>query len=129
MSKNPPIRPGLIIKECLQQRPMGISEMHRVYKDEVDALNALRSKGAKVHASTYWSFARHCQFARDLGLIEKDHEAPLEYPPDGEVLLSIRNGQVVPSTRVIYRLTSAGRSEEEAWYNLRGAVRAQLGWG
>jgi hypothetical protein len=129
MSKNPPIRPGLIIKEALQHRPMGISEIHRLYKERVNEINALRSKADKIRAATYWSFARQCQFARALGLIEKDHEAPLEYPPGGEVLLSIRGRKVVPATRVIYRLTGAGESEESAWLNLSGAVKEHLGWG
>ena len=129
MSKNPPVRPGLIIKEALGRRPMGISEIHRVYKEKVNEINSLRSKADRIHPATYWSFARQCQFARALGLIEKDHEAPLEFPPDGEVLLSIRDNQVVPATRVIYRLTAAGESEDGAWLNLSGAVKEQLGWG
>jgi hypothetical protein len=129
MSKNPPIRPGLIIKEALEDRPMGISEIHRVYRDKVNELNALRSRADKIHGATYWSFARQCQFARRLGLIEVDHEAPLEYPPDSQVLLSIRGDKVVPATRVIYRLTAAGMSEEDAWLNLGAAVRSRLGWG
>ena len=108
---------------------MGISEIHRVYRERVNELNALRSKADKIHGATYWSFARQCQFARALGLIEKDHEAPLDYPPDGEVLLSIREGEVVPSTRVIYRLTGAGSAEDDAWLNLGAAVRERLGWG
>ena len=129
MSKNPPIRPGLIIKEALQGRPMGISEMHRLYKERVKEINDLRDKANKIRAATYWSFARQCQFARALGLIEKDHEAPLEYPPDGQVLLSIRDNKVVPATRVIYRLTSAGLAQESAWLSLAGAVRDKLSWG
>lgn len=129
MSKNPPIRPGLIIKEALERGPLGISEIHRLYKDEVKKANALRSKQDAIRSATYWSFARQCQFARALGLIEKDHEAPLEYPPDSQVLLSIRDGQVVPSTRVVYRLTSEGRAEEQAWLNLGAAVKERLGWG
>jgi hypothetical protein len=129
MSKNPPIRPGLIIKESLESRPMGISEMHRIYKEKVKEINALRSRADRIRPATYWSFARQCQFARALGLIEKDHEAPLEYPPNGDVLKSIRNGKVVPSTRVIYRLTSAGMAEEDAWLSLSAAVKGRLGWG
>jgi hypothetical protein len=129
MSKNPPIRPGLIIKEALEGHPMGVSEMHRLYKGRVNELNALRSRADRLQAATYWSFARLCQFARALGLIEMDHEAPLEFPPNGEVLLTIRQGEVVPSTRVIYRLTSEGRAEEGAWLNLGAAVRERLGWG
>jgi hypothetical protein len=129
MSKNPPVRPGLIIKEALETKAMGISEMHRIYRDKVKELNALRSRADRIRGATYWSFTRQCQFARKLGLIEVDHEAPLEYPPDGEVLLSIRHGKVVPATRVIYRLTAAGRAEQNAWYNLGAAVRQQLGWG
>lgn len=127
MSKNPPIRPGLIIKEALQQRAMGISEMHRVYKEQVKELNGLRSKADRIRAATYWSFARQCQFARELGLIEADHEAPLEYPPGGKPLLSIRGRKVVPATRVIYRLTAAGESEDAAWLNLSGAVKSHYG--
>jgi len=129
MSKNPPIRPGLIIQKALQQQPMGVSEMHRLYKDRVNELNGLRGRADRIRPATYWSFARQCQFARALGLIEKDHEAPLQYPPDGEVLLSIRDKKVVPATRVIYRLTSAGMAEDSAWLNLSGAVRERLGWG
>jgi hypothetical protein len=129
MSKNPPIRPGLIIKEALGRQPMGISEMHRVYRERVNELNSLRSKADRIRAATYWSFARQCQFARALGLIEADHEAPLEYPPGGKPLLSIRGRKVVPATRVVYRLTAAGESEDAAWLNLSGAVKSQLGWG
>lgn len=129
MSKNPPIRPGLIMKEALEGGPMGISEMHRVYRDKVKGANALRSKQDRIRPATYWSFARQCQFARALGLIEKDHEAPLQYPPDGEVLLTIRDGKVVPSRRVIYRLTSQGTADDEAWLNLSGTARSRLGWG
>ena len=129
MSKNPPIRPGLIIREALESRPMGISEIHRLYRERENEINALRSRADKIHGATYWSFARHCQFARALGLIEKDHEAPLEYPPDGEALLSIRDRKVVPATRVIYRLTGSGSAEEDAWLNLGAAVRERLGWG
>lgn len=129
MSKNPPVRPGLIIKDALLQRPMGISEMHRIYKAQIADINALRSRADRLRGATYWSFARQCQFARALGLIEKESEAPLEYPPDGDALLAIRDGKVVPATRVIYRLTPAGREEETAWYNLGGAVRERLGWG
>lgn len=129
MSKNPPIRPGLIIKEALEGGPLGISEIHRIYKEKVKTVNALRSRQDAIRCATYWSFARQCQFARALGLIEKDHEAPLEYPPDGQVLLSIRGREVVPATRVIYRLTAEGRSEESAWLNLGAAVKERLGWG
>lgn len=128
MSKNPPIRTGLIIKEALEGGAMGISELHRIYKGKVTEVNGLRSRADRVHGATYWSFARQCQFARALGLIEMDHEAPLK-DPHGDVLMAIRDGKVVPSTRVIYRLTPEGLSEEIAWYNLGGAVRDRLGSG
>ena len=128
MSKNPPIRPGLIIKECLERGPMGVSEMHRVYKEKVKEINVVRSKADRIRAATYWSFARQCQFARAMDLIEKDHEAPLEYPPDGDSLLAIRDNKVVPATRVIYRLTAAGQSEESAWRNLGAGAGERKGW-
>jgi hypothetical protein len=125
MSKNPPIRPGLIIKKALERRPLGISELHREYKEQLEELNGLRSKQQRIHGCTYWSFARMCQFARALGLIEVDHEAPIE-ELHAEVLKTIRGNKVVPATRVIYRLTSAGRAEEEAWYNLSGSFSGAI---
>ena len=127
MSKNPPIRPGLIIKECLERGPMGVSEMHRVYKEKVKEINVVRSKADRIRAATYWSFARQCQFARAMGLIEKEREAPID-DPDVEGLLTIRDGKVKPSTRVIYRLTAAGQSEESAWRNLGAGARERMGW-
>jgi hypothetical protein len=108
---------------------MGISEIHRIYRDKVKEANALRSKQDRIRSATYWSFARVCQFARALRLIEKDHEAPLEYPPPGKVLLAIRDGKITTSTRIIYRLTSQGRTDDDAWLNLGAAVRDRLGWG
>jgi len=131
VSKNPPVRPGLIIKQALEQGPHGISEMHRIYKDEVASINALRGKATRIRSATYWSFSRQCQFARALGLIEVDREEPFRPFPGREdnPLLSIRDGEVVTSTRMIYRLTPAGRAEETAWYNLGGAARDRLGWG
>jgi len=131
MSKNPSIRPGLIIKEALQGQPMGISEIYRVYKDRLETINSLRSKADKIRGGTYWSFARQCQFARALGLIEYDHEKRFKPFPkrDDNPLLAIRNGKVTESTQVIYRLTAAGNSEDSAWRNLAGAVRDKLGWG
>lgn len=129
MSKNPPVRPGHIIKECLSSGPMGVSEMHRVYKERVYQVNSLRSRAQRIRSATYESFAKQCQFAKRLGLIEKDHEAPLDYPPSGNGLLSIRDGEVVPATRVVYRLTAEGRSEDSAWDNLSGVARERLGWG
>jgi hypothetical protein len=131
VSKNPPIRPGLIIKEALETGPMGISEMHRVYKQKVYAANALRSRADAIHGATYWSFARQCQFARALGLIETVGQKDFRpYPSRKDnPLLAIRQGQVTTSTKVIYRLTAAGSSEETAWLNLRAAVKERLGWG
>jgi hypothetical protein len=126
MSKNPPIRPGLIIKEALESRPMSISEMHRLYRDKVNGLNALRSRADKIHGATYWSFARQCQFAKKLGLIEVDHETPIEKDPEAhKELVAIRHGRISPSTKVIYRLTSLGAGQEDAWYNL-GSVYKQV---
>jgi len=130
MSKNPPIRPGLIIHDELMKGPRGISEMHRTYKDKVYELNSLRSRADRVHAANYWSFARECQFAKSLGLIEEDHQAPItnKRVPQSDRLLAIRGGKVVPSTRVIYRLTGEG-IDSAAWLNLSGAAKETLGWG
>lgn len=131
MSKNPPVRTGLIIKRELEKGPQSVSGMHWAYKDDVNEINSLRSKVNRIRRATYWSFARQCQFARALGLIEKDHEKPSRpYPKRTDnPLLAIRDGKVTESTQVFYRLTAAGLAEETAWYNLGGAVRDRLGWG
>jgi hypothetical protein len=126
MSKNPPIRPGLIIKDALGRQPMSVSEMHKVYRDKVDEVNSLRSKADRIRKASYWSFARQCQFARALGLIERDHEEPIKKDPEAHKdLVAIRHGRVTPSTRVIYRLTGLGAGQEDAWYNL-GSVYRQV---
>jgi hypothetical protein len=128
MSKNPPIRPGLIIKEALESGPMSISEMHRLYKAKLYTMNSLRSRADKIRGATYWSFARQCQFAKKLGLIEVDHEAPIGKKPEAhKKLVAIRHGRVSPSNQVIYRLTSLGAGQEDAWYNLGSVYKEVIG--
>jgi|GEM_PF-5784974 len=128
MSRNPPVRTGLTIKEALEGGPLAIADMHRIYKDKMTAVNALRSKRDRIRPATYWSFARQCQFARALGFIEKESETPVSEVPQGDRLLAIRDGKVVPSTVIIYRLTAAGLAEQDAWGNLQGAARKHFGW-
>lgn len=128
MSKNPPIRPGLIIRDELAKGSKGISEIHRVYKKKIEELNSTRDRANRIRGCSYWSFATLCRFARELGLIEEVGESPID-SRYSEGLLTIRGRKVVPATRVIYRLTAAGESEDGAWLNLSGAVKERLGWG
>jgi hypothetical protein len=128
MSKNPPIRPGLIIRDELATGSKGISEMHRTYKHKLEMLNSTRARANRIRGCSYWSFATLCRFARELGLIEEVGEGPIDSRYSNE-LLTIRDRKVVPARRIIYRLTVEGESEEAAWLNLSGAVRERLGWG
>ena len=118
---------GYFIKDTLLE--MGTanpSAMHKLYKAVIMEVNSDRPKGHGYKISTYWSFLRACEFARSLGLIEKDREAPIA-EAGHEQLLSIRvhpdtkRKRVVPSARVFYRLTSEGATDEYAWGNLRKA--------
>ena len=125
-----PVKAGLLIRDLLMERgPLSPSEMHRIYKEKVKEANALRPRNKKLKPMTYWSFLRLCQFARELGLIEKVGEEEIEFPMSEKPLLTIRDGKVVESKRVLYALTEKGKEDEEAWKNLRRAVRERLGWG
>jgi len=115
---------GYFIKDTLSSSgSLNPSELHRLYKTAIMKVNRDRSKGHGYKISTYWSFLRSCEFARSLGLIEKDYEETIE----DTKLLSVRvhpdtkRKQVIPSARVYYRLTSEGATDEYAWGNLRKA--------
>lgn len=125
---------GYFIKDTLSSSgPLNPSKMHFLYKAAIMEVNYNRPKGHGYKISTYWSFLRSCEFARSLGLIEKDREAPIA-EAGHEQLLSIRvhpdtkRKRVVPSTRVFYRLTAEGVADDYSWGNLRKAVSDRFGW-
>lgn len=108
-----PIRPGLIIQEyLLEHGGASISELHRHYKRLVREENARRARGKEIkpmHGASFRSYFHNCG---RLGLVRAIGEKPIEGKRT-HGLLSIRGTMVVPSTQVIYELTSAGRSSDD----------------
>lgn len=112
------IRPGLFIKEYLESHDEAyISEIHRAYKAAWAEVNSLRDKKTHIHTATYENFRKYFDHLIKLGLVEFSREEAMEFVPAGGELLSIREGEVVPSTRRYYRLTDKGREEEDMWFN------------
>jgi len=109
------IRTGAFIKQHLEQGPAYIGEIHRALKDAWRAENQTRARADQVRPPTYESFGKYFRLCRELGLVELDHEEPMEEPPPGGPLKSIRDGKIVESSRRYYRLTARGSSEISAW--------------
>jgi hypothetical protein len=111
--------PGFFIKYSLiEEGPLNPSELHRRYKDKIKEANGEREKKHRIRGMTYHSFIRYLEIARDLDLVEKHHEEPLE----DSKLLGIRDTKVVPASRVYYTITPKGIDEELAWGNLKRAA-------
>ena len=128
-------RPGLVIKAVLSgaigledtPSPLAdrdprivasasVAELHRTYKalwqrEQIDNDRTPVRRGMSYH-----SFAAMVRQARKLGLLQLEHREETDEP-----LMTIRDGEVVPSTRNFYELTDRGRDEEDAWLSLRGA--------
>lgn len=127
-----PLRPGNVVKGILQGIqpiiPTGeitteatIVDMHRTYKGLVKRENMTRSRANKLRGMTYKSFCTWFKFAQLLGLVEFIRELPMEFPPPGGNLLSLRKNhgsEVVVSTRRLFKLTSIGVKDEKSWTNL-----------
>lgn len=131
-----PVRPGLVVKEVLLGRiPLAtgelvrecsISDLHRIYKELIRRENALRPKHKRLRGMTAFSFKTLFKFSQLLGLVELVEELPMEYPPPGGPLYSIRKPDgvhVVVSTRRIFKLTTIGEQDERSWTNLCTAWR------
>lgn len=128
-------RPGLVIKAVLSGeigledtpsplagRPprivasASVAELHRTYKALWQREQIAKDRKLIRPGMSYHSFAAMVRQARELGLLQLEHREPTDGP-----LLTIRDGEVVPSTRNFYELTARGRAEEKAWLNLREA--------
>ena len=108
----------MFIKQYLEEHDEAyISELHRAYKQAWKEINSLRDKKRHVRTATYENFRKYFDHLIKLGLVEFSREEPMEFVPAGGELLSIRNGEVVPSTRRYYKLTDKGRGEEDMWLN------------
>ena len=77
----------------------------------------LRLKGNRIRTATYENFRKYFDHLIRLGLVELSREEAMEFVLAGGELLSIREGEVVPSTRRYYRLMDRGREEEDMWFN------------
>lgn len=126
-----PVRPGIVTKGVLLgQVPLAtgeivteaaITDLHNAYKELIRRENAVRPKEKQLRGMTSFSFKTLFKFAQLLGLVELVREEPMELPPPGGPLYSIRKPDgvhVVVSTRRIFRLTDVGREDERSWTNL-----------
>ena len=121
-----PVKVGEVIREELMKAPRTGAELHRIYKQRVKEANFLTDRRRRRPPMNYESFMKTLRFARYLGLITSLDEEPIRVK---QKLLSIRDLEVVPSTRVRFALTKKGReAPPSVWANLRGAVRSLLGW-
>lgn len=134
-----PIRPGLTIKSVLLgQLPLrtgelvseaAITDIHSAYKNLTKQENALRPKAKRLRGMTYRSFITLFKFAQLLGLVELVREEPMQYPPPGGDLLSVRKPDgihVAISVRRVFKLSALGAEDERSWTNLNRAWRE--GW-
>lgn len=132
-----PVRPGIITKAVLMQKiPLvsgelvteaAITDLHSAYKACVKRENVLRPKANKLRGMTYRSYLTLFKFAQLLNLVELVREEPMEYPPPGGNLYSIRTTgkpdgvhsvHAVISTRRVFKITPVGIEDERAWTNL-----------
>lgn len=126
-----PVRPGIVTKGVLLgQVPLAtgeivteaaITDLHNAYKELIRRENAVRPKEKQLRGMTSFSFKTLFKFAQLLNLVELVREEPMELPPPGGPLYSIRKPDgvhVVVSTRRIFRLTDVGREDERSWTNL-----------
>lgn len=134
-----PVRPGLVTKEVLLGNiPLrtgetvteaAISDLHGAYAELVKQENRFRPKDKKLRGMTQFSFKTLFKFAQLLGLVELVREEPMQFPPPGGPLYSVRKPDgvhVVESARRVFKLSEVGKEDERAWTNLCKAWRE--GW-
>jgi len=135
-----PVRPGLTAKAVLLgQVPLAtgehvseasISDLHNAYKELIKQENTLRPAAHRLKPMTYRSFLTLFKFAQLLHLVELVREEPMELPPPGGSLLSIRGSGdaaiVTISARRIFKITQVGADDEKSWSDLCRAWRE--GW-
>ena len=129
-----PVRPGLVTKQVLLGviplatgelvEEASISDLHNAYKEQIRRENALRPRAKRLRGMTSYSFKTFFKFAQLLGLVELVREEPMQLPPPGGPLYSIRvtdKPRVVVSTRRIFKISPLGREDEKSWTNLAKA--------
>ena len=130
-----PVRPGLVVKHVLTGKipllPSGeivsessIVDLHRTYKELISMENASRPKSKQLRGMTYRSFLTLFKFSQLLGLVTFVREEPMQFPPPGGNLLSIRMpNEIVVSVRRIFKISPLGAEDEMSWMNLCRAWR------
>lgn len=126
-----PVRPGFVIKSILMgETPLvtgefvteaAITDLHSAYKELIKRENTLRPKAKRLRGMTAQSFKTLYKFAQLLHLVELVREEPMQFPPPGGPLYSVRKPDgvhVVVSTRRIFKITDIGREDERSWTNL-----------
>ncbi len=129
-----PVRPGLVTKQVLLGKiPLAsgelvteasISDLHNAYKEQIRRENALRPRAKRLRGMTSQSFKTLFKFAQLLGLVELVREEPMQFPPPGGPLYSVRvtdKPRVVISTRRIFKVSPLGEEDEKSWTNLAKA--------
>lgn len=122
-------RPGQFIKLYLQTNGIDdchIPGIHSAYKEKIDSINAGRDRTTRLSKPTYQNFYRYFKHFVYMSMVEEAGESPTEdmSAPDkmGYVVkssegngdkLTVRQG----ITRKLWRLTSKGETENDAWDN------------
>ena len=134
------VRPGLVAKHVLTGKlpllPTGeivsessIVDLHRTYKELVKMENMSRPRARRLKGMTYRSYLTLFKFAQLLGLVTFVREEPMEFPPLGGNLYSIRKpdgAEAVISVRRFFKISAIGAEDEKSWMNLCRAWRE--GW-
>jgi len=132
-----PIRPGLVAKHVLTGKlpllPAGeivsessIVDLHRTYKELIKMENMSRPRARRLKGMTYRSYLTLFKFAQLLNLVTFVREEPMQFPPPGGNLYSIRKPdgiETVISARRIFKISPVGADDEKSWMNLCRAWR------
>lgn len=129
-----PVRPGLVTKQVLLGiiplatgelvTEASITDLHNAYKEQIRRENALRPRAKRLRGMTSYSFKTIFKFAQLLGLVELVREEPMQFPPPGGPLYSVRvtdKPRAVISTRRIFKISDLGKEDEKSWTNLAKA--------
>jgi len=132
------IRPGAIVKQVLLgEVPLAsdelvseaaITDLHSAYKYALSHYNQLRVKSKHIRGMTMHSFYTMFKFAQLLGLVELVREEPMQFPPPGGPLYSLRKTdrvRAVKSMRRVFKLTAVGAEDERSWLDLTRAWKEQ----
>lgn len=88
--------------------------------------NTSRPRARKLKGMTYRSYLTLFKFAQLLNLVTFVREEPMQFPPPGGNLYSIRKPdgiETIISVRRIFKISPVGAEDEKSWMNLCRAWR------